>query len=402
MDRFSKTQKTLLSLLGHHLFSTPFTPDPDTDWREVIRESKWQSVLVLAFQSHKDLALSDDLRESLQKKLKYSTLSNIKCFKDHAYIHSLMTRNNIPYCMLKGAVSASYYPDPLWRGMGDVDFYVHPEDIERAMEVFVADGFTRVDKNHPYHIVLKKGDIHCEMHFEPIAAPYGRVGEIYRAYWKDIREKASVASDMLAEYKAPSPFHHGLITLAHIQNHLVAEGIGLRHLCDWAVFANAFSEEEFVSIFEEPLKRVGLWRFACILSLAASEYLGMPYRKWMGNERDLATELIGDILLGGNFGRKNTQRQYEALFISDRGKNGMKTNRFVQAFRSLNYIVRGHWRIVNKIPLLYPIGWVYFSFRYLFRLITGKRKLDLADTYKQSGKRKKFYKKLRIFDPEKT
>ena len=104
--------------------------------------------------------------------------------------------------------------------------------------------------------------------------------------------------------------------------------------------------------------------------------------------------------MGGNFGRKDGQRRYEAMFISDRGKNGMETNRFVQVFRSLNSIVKTYWRIVDKIPLLYPVGWLYFSFRYLFRLITGKRKLDFADTYRQSGRRKKFYKKLRIYEPE--
>lgn len=400
MNNFSKAQETLLSLLGQNLFSVPYTPASDTDWVEVIKESRAQSVLILAFKSNKDLALEADVREALQKRLKRSTMNNIKCFKNHAYLHSLMTKNNIPYCILKGAAAAFYYSEPLLRGMGDVDFYVHPDDIDRAMEVFVAEGFERKDKNHLYHIVLRKGDIHFEMHFEPISVPYGEVGDIYREYWKDIRESAAVVSDGLTEFKAPSTFHHGLITLAHIQHHLVAEGIGLRHLCDWAVFANSFSEEEFVSIFEERLKRIGLWRFACILSLAASEYIGMPYKKWMGDEHTLARELISDILLGGNFGRKDKQRKYEGMFISDRGKNGMDTNRFVQAFRSLNRIVRSYWKIVERIPLLYPIGWLYFSFRYLFRLITGKRKLDIANTYKQSGKRKEFYKQLRIFEPE--
>ena len=397
----NEVQRTLLSLLGSNLFSVPFTPDPDTDWQAVFKESCMQSVVICAFNNHNSLPLDPETREAVVKRIRKATLSNIICFKNHSYVHSLMTENDIPYCILKGAVSAHYYDEPLCRCMGDVDFYVHPDDLEKAQAVFEREGFVCTDDNHAYHIGLKKDNIHCEMHFAPIGEPRGRVGDIYRKYWDDIRECSSLVCEPLAKYRAYSPFHHGLISLAHIQQHLVVEGIGLRHLCDWAVFANSFSEEDFAEIFEERLKRVGLWKFACLLGLAASEYLGLPYKSWMGDERDVASELMNDILTGGNFGRKDRQRRYEALMISDYGKDGFGTNRFVQVFRSLNRMVKNRWKIVEKCPLLYPVGWLYIPLAYFVRLLLGKRKLDLADTYKQSGKRKELYKKLKLFEPEK-
>ena len=54
----------------------------------------------------------------------------------------------------------------------------------------------------------------------------------------------------------PSHFHHGLNLLLHTNQHLLGEGLGLRHLCDWAVFAAGFSDEEFRELFEEKLKAV--------------------------------------------------------------------------------------------------------------------------------------------------
>ena len=33
--------------------------------------------------------------------------------------------------------------------------------------------------------------------------------------------------------RIPAPFHHGLILLLHTVHHMLGEGIGLRHLCDW-------------------------------------------------------------------------------------------------------------------------------------------------------------------------
>ena len=68
--------------------------------------------------------------------------------------------------------------------------------------------------------------------------------------------------------------------------------------------------------------------------------------------------------------------------------------------KSLNQIVADNWKLAAKIPLLYPIGWVYFSIRYLIRVILGKRKLNLVDTYVKSGERKELYKKLNLFEPE--
>jgi hypothetical protein len=331
--------------------------------------------------------------------MKYA-VSNAECLKSHSYLHALMERNGISYCVVKGAVSASYYPDPLLRAMGDVDFYVHPEDIDRALAVFEAEGFTRDQVNHPCHIAMKNGKKHFEMHFKPVAFHNGPVGEKLEAYWCNIRETAVTSETELATYIGPSTFHHGFILLTHLQHHLFYEGVGLRHLCDWAVFANAFSDEEFVAVFKIELKRIGLFRLAQLLSLCAVKHMGMPHKDWMGDDYETADELLEDILSGGNFGRKDKQRSYEGMFIADRDTGDMSRGRLIQIFSSLNNIVDSHWRAAKKCPVLYPIGWAYFSLRYLIRVLLGKRKMNLVDTYQKSGQRRKKYEKLRVFQPE--
>ena len=69
---------------------------------------------------------------------------NIQVIEEHKNIHKLLSENNIPYVFLKGCASARYYPDPLLRGMGDVDFYVPPEQLDKARGVFEEDGFELV------------------------------------------------------------------------------------------------------------------------------------------------------------------------------------------------------------------------------------------------------------------
>lgn len=94
--------------------------------------------------------------------------------------------------------------------------------------------------------------------------------------------------------------------LLHVASHMMSEGIGMRHLCDWAVFADTLGNEKFVTLFEEKLKRFGLWKFAQILTLVSERYLGLVHKEWAQNP-DVTEEqleaLMEDILNGGNFGK---------------------------------------------------------------------------------------------------
>lgn len=401
MEDFGKTQNTVLSLLGHNLFDAPLTIDPEVVWAEVARESKMQAVLLLAFKNHQELPLDQNLRAELEKRLMLNTVSNVRCFRDHTYLHSIMAKGNLPYCVLKGAASAYYYPEPLLRAMGDVDFFVPPRELEKATDLMISAGFERLDRGHRYHRIFKKGRTRCEMHFEPIALPTGKMSRIFWDYWGEMCDGAMLAKDDLVEFQMPSPFLHGFVLLSHFQSHLLSEGVGLRHICDWAVFANSFSNEEFLNVFETRLKRVGMWTLAQILCLIAVEYMGMPYRAWMGEDRDTAGELLADILAGGNFGRKDRRRSYEGFFIAEEGTSEAKNNSFSQAFRSLNRLVENHWPVVKKCPLFYPAGWIFFPCRYMILRLLGKRKVSILKSYSESKKRKRLYQKLKLLKQEK-
>ena len=166
------------------------------------------------------------------------------------------------------------------------------------------------------------------------------------------------------------------------------------------MLANAFSNEEFVALFEKKLKRIGLWRLAQALSLASVEYMGMTRQAWMGEDFELANALLADIMCGGNFGRKDKQRTYEGLFISDTLTAGTSKNRFVQIVHSMNRMVEYKWKAAKKMPLLYPVGWACLTVRFLFRVLTGKRQLNLGSTLKKSNERKALYESLALFEPE--
>ena len=267
-------------------------------------------------------------------------------------------------------------------------------------KVFLAEGFEFDTHEHSYHMGMVKGALRLEMHFAPISAPDGEIGEIFTEYWSDICEKAILTKDVFSEYVFPSDFHHGFILLTHLRSHMILRGVGLRHVCDWAVFVNALSDERFTELFEARLKRVGLWRFAQIVSLVSVILLGMPHRAWMGDDYATATALAEDVSSGGNFGLREESRTLDSVFVPAYTAGGVKKRGIRRAFATANAIVLRHWSAAKKCPLLYPVGWVYFTLRYVVRRIAGRNKVRVFKSYKRSVKRVELYDSLRIFEPE--
>jgi hypothetical protein len=286
--------------------------------------------------------------------------------------------------------------------MGDVDFYVAQDQFNDALEIMKAEGFIPDKANHPSHVALAEGRRRFELHFKPVGYHEGEIGDMFLRAWENILDDSSDRQTQVCIFCCPSEFHHGFILLTHFHSHLVTAGVGIRHLIDWAVFANSFTDSEFRERFEAGLKEFGLWKLAQMLSLAAVRHLGMPYKSWMGNDVATADELLEDVLYGGNFGRKDRQRAYEGLMISDANTRISSKNSLRNLFTSVNSIVDRHWRSAKRFPILYPIGWVVFSFRFLFRLLLGKRKMNIFDTVKKGTDRADLYERLEVFKSDGT
>lgn len=394
----SKTERDLILFISNALFSAPSTDLVNSDWHAIITEAERQAVLPLLATLE---LIPLEYRETLKKKVSVVIANNMRVNYNHAELHELLSSNNVPYVVLKGCASASYYPEPTLRTMGDVDFLVSPNDVEKVDELLKAEGFTPWDANHICHIVYTRDDAHLEMHFEPAGVPEGKAGEVIREQLSDIFEESRMVEVGGFEMRLPSHFHHGLILLLHTMHHLTSEGVGLRHLLDWAVFVNNFSDEEFQELFEEKLTKAGLWRTAQLLTLVSMKYLGITAKPCAGETGDeLLENIISDILSGGNFGVKDKERSRAGMIISNRGKGGIgKKNYLFQFFDTLNHIIYTNWPITKRVKLLLPIGWLFWGVRYQIRVIIGKRKqLNLNRMVSGAEQRGAIYKEFHLYE----
>ena len=183
---------------------------------------------------------------------------------------------------------------------------------------------------------------------------------------------------------------------------MLSEGIGLRHLCDWAAFVASFKNDEFEKLFKEKLTACGLWKFAQILSFLAHKYLNIEYKPFMEKADDeLCSQLIADIFEGGNFGTKDKTRVFQGTAISSRGKNGIKKSKLLQIISNMNSAALTQFAFLNKYKFLKPIGFIFIGTRFTFRIITGKRKMpDISYSLENAERRKQIYKQLNLFETE--
>lgn len=401
---------TVLKALRHELFGGEKPQLDNIDVQAILKEAEQQAVFSFVYTALKDeldRSLSAEQLTKLEGEFFSNITNSVRVQEEHGELHDIMTGAGIPYVILKGCASAAYYPEPELRAMGDVDFLVHEKDIPRGINALEAHGFHRDQYEFTTNqsAYLRPPMTTWEIHKSPSGIPKGKEGDPIRKALSDMIETAQPYEHDDVRFNVPDPYHHGIILLLHKISHMTSSGIGLRHLCDWAVFESSYSNDAFVQTFEKSLRSFGIWKFAQIMTLVCERYLGAPKRAWARNPEVSPRQLeaiINDIFSGGNFGKKDANRIREIKYLTDR-KEGKLGNRGMaaQALSSLNAKVYAEHPAIRKYKVLLPAGWTIEGGKYLGMLITGKRKSkNTTAMLKEASKRKNIYSNMELFKAE--
>lgn len=403
MLNLTSEQKLLFELLKYSLGKESTLPFDETiDWQLVIKEASEQAVVLLACDAVSKSDLGADIKALWSRvQLPYMGM-NFKSIYAVSETNRIMSSNDFSYVILKGVSAASYYPNYFNRILGDVDFLIDSNQRVEVEKTLETEGYENWNKDHICHTVFRKPNQDLEMHFEISGIPDGEPGKIVREYMKNALENTihyKMGSN--GTVKLPLPKYHGLILFLHMQHHMLAEGIGLRHLMDVCCFVDktwkdSFWEDELLPL----LKRIGLYRYAQAMVKTGGLYFGTVIPEWCENiEESLCDEIMLDILTGGNFGRKNPERSASGMMISEHGKNGTKKSKFGNLWSTIVKTIPLQFPIVKKRPILYPFLIVWFIIRRFWRVVTGQRK-SLVSSIKYVDERKSVYDKLKVFEVE--
>ena len=227
------TEQSLLTLLRRALFGCELPLPTDVDWQRIFEEAVSHSVHLLVYD-----CLTEQERAAIPKETavpwRQEVLSamwyNVQLLGEQQAV--LKALSGLPCVILKGSSSAACYPRPELRCAGDIDLLILPADLEKAEAILSARGYRPSENNHPFHRAMLREPFIVELHFELPGIPLGTSGAPLREYFQTAVGEGIFRGGL----PVLPPERQAVLLLLHKLEHITSSGLGLRQLCDWAVF----------------------------------------------------------------------------------------------------------------------------------------------------------------------
>lgn len=406
MIKLTVEQTYLLHILGCALQEQPLKVLPDSEkisWSALLQEATAQTVFPIFFDVLS--GIQDQIPEDIyQKCFDYTRrciVGNMRTEHAQSQLVGVLEQGQHPYVILKGESAAAYYPKPELRQLGDVDFLIIPEQANAITAKMQGLGYQHSWEPGDYHQVLRKPGAYLEMHMDVAGMPEGSARQAVSDYLSTIFEESQPMECEFGTFQAPCEAHHGLILLLHMQHHVLAKGMGLRHIMDWACFVNKTAHKTFWEERLLPLlRRIGLLHFAAVMTKLASVYFHSRCPDWAAEpEESLCQALMEDILSGGNFGHKDQDRARSLNMLPNWETSEKREGKWKLLYRTLRKSAL-HWHpeFENK-PVRLFFAMCGRAIRYVFLYIRGKRP-NLLKAASHADARRSIYEQLRLFETE--
>jgi hypothetical protein len=304
----------------------------------------------------------------------------------------LLTQNEIPVIVLKGAVTASFYPVPELRKSGDVDLFFSKEvDVKKVKQVMQEAHFTIEKEQHAnHHLVCTSPEgLDVELHFmvsEPFS--YAKINHYLEKEKEQFQKHQIVIDSMGVSLPALEKPYHAFQLLMHMLQHFLYAGFGLKLLCDWVVIWNTEWTPEEKKCFLKLTNESGTRKFAELITAVCVKYLGLKKEQvsFLSLDYEWAKQFLMDILEAEEFGLGDTNRM---VMMS-----GSKPTDYIREFHHQMHL---NYPKLGRIIVFWPILWSLT----LQRFLVNNRKVRHTSAFsilKKAGSRSKLMESLRLFE----
>lgn len=326
------------------------------EWETIFTYSQEQTIAGVTFTSLEKLFSSGikppkellfkwwGLSEQIKSK---NQLLNKRCFE----ICELLSRAGFRSCILKGQGNARMYVDPLSRNPGDIDVWVEG-DRDSIKSFAFSKCSNSVDGD--MHIVFPYyEDVVVELHYYPrhsIVPKYDKRIHSWLNRVSEVQFSNMVNLTPLGEEKVavPTTQFNVVYQMSHMLGHMLAEGIGVRHLMDYYYVLKSLYEEGQQDNYTQIFNYLGMLNFAKGIMWVEEFLFGMN-ENWaiVPHSKIIGKLILDDIIDGGNFGRSRKTQTIRSRGILWRGL--IDTCRLLHLFPvQPSQIV---WRLAHKYRL---------------------------------------------------
>lgn len=335
-----------------------------------------------------DVICNDDpaVRKIWSKVAMIDYMKNTSALTIQTLLADALAPAGIKPVILKGMAAAYYFPDPLLRHMGDIDFMILPEHYDEGCRVLEENGYLRThDDGRHTAFYYKKIDYECHRYFS-----WNRTAaekELDRIIFEGCRNCVTRTIDGKSFYALPDEIY-GLVILEHIRHHMYT-GVGFRQIYDWVFYVDKVLDDDMWNrSFRSMAEACGLDRFAKVLTKLSKLYLGLRTDNtgWCDDvNEDVCEEVIEMILDCNNFGFADRRK----AVISSR--NEIKNKGYL---KMLNQRAIKHIPAAEKIIILRPVAWMYQIIRWAVQWV---RYVALAPKDSEGARQyRELYRKIGI------
>lgn len=359
-------------LLFLHALDASLHPDrPAT--KAAVDITKWQAALpqlltlsrehkilppVYEFLCEHGIKIPNEQMPALTSEIATYVLSchQMKYFSD--YLCKLFDDAGLPYALLKGTILSRLYPKAEYRRYGDVDILINDSaSFQKATELLLHAGFQQVPSSSDHHLefLLTKGghaytlELHQHItHSHDRLALYDAINHLF--------DTISLASPLSFTFEA-------LYLLLHMLKHLLNSGFGIKLLCDWVVYLEAYGAAIDNNELKRILEELNLTTFAWGITSFCRRYLGLQaipdclsFELSANKTREIIETLAEDIFAGGEYGYSDSSR----MIIMKNSSHLMDYCRELHRQTGRNYPA------ASKLFLILPILWLLTGIRFLY------------------------------------
>ena len=317
----------------------------DINWQQLYTFASKQSLLGFCFDGIERLGkeYSDELkRNPIERELLMTWMGatqhihrqNMKVNVVTSKLYSMLRKDGIRCCILKGQGNALMYPNVYSRNPGDIDAWVNAS--REQITEYAKKHFEIGDDIRYHHIETSVDGVPVELHFFPGIMNNPIYNARLQKWFKrnaDLQCSNVVSLlDDIGEIAIPTTAFNVIYQLTHLYHHFFDEGIGMRQVIDYYYVVNNDELLVIRDTLQKELKHLGLWKFAGAVMYVLHEALGLSEEKMIAPmDEKRGKLLLAEILNGGNFGQHFTKYGHFT-------QQGMAKKYFLKIWRNIHFV----------------------------------------------------------------
>lgn len=382
-----------LNCISAHLRGETVAAELSEDgWQRLIRLAQEQKMLPMIFETAGG-SMPEALRLGCKKQVRRLVAAQTARTAEFLSVYAALSDAGISPVVVKGIVCRALYPKPDLRSSADEDLYIplgqYPAFHEKMLELGFQAGAPDYKNSHEARYT--RNGLLIEGHWELFPRDSSALNALNR-YNAGFFARAQVRHIEGVRLLTLDDTDHMSFLLLHAYKHFINSGVGLRQICDIALWAQAYDIDW--QRVKDTMSAIGGEYFAAAIFDAAEKYCGLSLPGIWPEAN--CTALIEDALSGGVYGSADMSRRHSGTMTLSAVESAYEKKAHIPLVRTLfpnRAVMEESFPWVKKSAAALPLAWSVRIIRYLARQGEGN---SAADSVKLGAQRTRLLREYKI------